>query len=387
MALIQQPAFIMMVLLALVALAEKLSHRKIFSFLGPALLVIIMAAILANIGVIPTASNAPGIYFRIFEYAAPLGIFFLLLQVRLADLRFAGLPMLLMFVIASVGTLIGCFLTWYILKPAENGVDLAYAVTGMYASTYIGGSVNLNAVALHYDVTRNGSLFALINAVDNIVGTVWLMMTMFLPLVFQKWFPRKQLKPPANNPDPNKDVRDKMFGGKEQINMEDSAILIAFGFGTLWISNLISSRIPQIPSILVLTTIALVLAQIKKIHSLQGARLFGFLLIMLFLAVIGAFCDFSVLAASGALVWFLLLWVGLMVVIHGIVTFGLGALIGMDWDIIAVSSNAVIGGSASAPVCANSIGRPDLQLPGLLAGSLGSGVGTYIGILVAEILK
>jgi uncharacterized membrane protein len=376
-----------MVLLALVALAEKLSQTKIFSFLGPALLVIIMAAILANIGLIPTAGNAPDLYFRIFEYAAPLGIFFLLLQVRLADLRFAGLPMLLMFVIASIGTLVGCFLTWFVLKPGENGVDMAYAVTGMYVSTYIGGSVNFNAVALHYDVTRNGSLFALLNAVDNIIGTVWLMLTMLLPLAFQKWFPRRQLKAPASNSVPNKDMRDKMFGGKEQINLQDSAILIAIGFGTLWISNLVNSIIPQVPSILVLTTIALVLAQIKKIHSLQGAGLFGFLLIMIFLAVIGAFCDFSVLAGSGALVWFLLLWVALMVFVHGIVTFGLGALIKMDWDIVAVSSNAVIGGSASAPVCASSIGRPDLQLPGLLAGSLGSGVGTYIGILVAEILK
>lgn len=383
----QQPAFILMILLALVAFAEKLSRIKIFSFLGPALLVIIMAAILANTGLIPSAGNAPDLYFQIFEYAAPLGIFFLLLQVRLTDLRFAGLPMLLMFVIASIGTLAGCFLTWYVLKPGENGVDLPYAVTGMYASTYIGGSVNFNAVALHYGVSRNGTLFALLNAVDNIVGTIWLMLTMFLPLVFQKWFPRKQFKTKQANSMLNADVRDKMFGGREQIDLEDSAILIALGFGTLWVSNLISSRIPQLPSILVLTSIALILAQVKKIQSLQGARLFGFLLIMLFLAVIGAFCDFSVLTASGSPVWFLLLWVGLMVLIHGVFTFGVGALIKMDWDIIAVSSNAVIGGAASAPVCANSIGRPDLQLPGLLAGTLGSAVGTYIGILVAEILK
>lgn len=387
MAFIQQPAYILMILLALVALAEKLSHRKYFTFLGPALLVIIMAALLANVGLIPTAGNAPDLYFGIFEYAAPLGIFFLLLQVRLADLRFAGLPMLLMFVVASAGTLAGCFLTWYVLKPGEHGVDLPNAVTGMYASTYIGGSVNFNAVALHYGVSRNGALFALLNAVDNIVGTFWLMLTMFLPLVFQKWFPRKQRKTKHVNSAANADVRDNMFGGREQINLQDCAVLIALGFGTLWISNLVSGWIPQIPAILVLTSIALILAQVKKIQSLQGAHLFGFLLIMLFLAVIGAFCDFSVLAHSGSLVWFLLLWVGVMVLIHGIFTFGIGALMKMDWDIVSVASNAVIGGAASAPVCANSIGRPDLQLPGLLAGTLGSAVGTYIGILVAEILK
>jgi uncharacterized membrane protein len=34
-----------------------------------------------------------------------------------------------------------------------------------------------------------------------------------------------------------------------------------------------------------------------------------------------------------------------------------------------------------------SIGRGDLRLPGILAGSLGNAIGTYAGFVIAELLK
>ena len=113
----------------------------------------------------------------------------------------------------------------------------------------------------------------------------------------------------------------------------------------------------------------------------------GFLLIMLFLAVVGAYCDINALLKSGTAAGTLLLWVTLIVFIHGILIFLIGGILNQDWDIISIASNANIGGATSAPVCANSIGRPDLQLPGLLAGSLGNAIGIYLGIIVAEWLK
>ena len=69
------------------------------------------------------------------------------------------------------------------------------------------------------------------------------------------------------------------------------------------------------------------------------------------------------------------------------VAFFVGGNLKQDWDIVSIASNANIGGATSAPVCAASLGRPDLQLPGLLAGTVGNAIGTYLGILVAELLK
>lgn len=79
MQLIQQPAYILTVLLLLVVLCEWLARKKGFMQIGAVILIILFAAVLANISIIPSAHNAPPLYGSIFTYAAPLGIFFLLL--------------------------------------------------------------------------------------------------------------------------------------------------------------------------------------------------------------------------------------------------------------------------------------------------------------------
>ena len=67
--------------------------------------------------------------------------------------------------------------------------------------------------------------------------------------------------------------------------------------------------------------------------------------------------------------------------------FGLGGLFRQDWAIISVASNANVGGATTAGVLATAIGRDDLRLPGILAGSLGNAIGTYAGVLIAIYLR
>lgn len=384
---IRQPAYLIAVLLFLVAFSEWLGKQKYFKNVGPALLVIILAAILANLKIIPSSSNVPHIYDQIFEYAAPLGIFFLLLEVKLTDLKLAGLPMLLTFLLGSAATVIAVLLSYKLFSPQDHHIPKAFAVAGMFTGTYIGGSANLNAVALEYGMNKNGTLFAAINAVDNIVTTVWILMTIFLPIVLRKYFPRKRNIPTEIGKLTDDEIKSMLDNSSAKINIIDVSVLFTLGFATLFLSKLLSSYIPQIPSIITLTTIALLLAQFPLIQKLKGSKVIGLILIMLFLAVIGAFCDIEALVKSGDVALTLLSWDFTLIVLHGLILFGVGGFIfKVDWDIIGVASNANIGGAASAPVCAATLGRKDLQLPGLLAGSIGNAIGTYLGILVAQIL-
>lgn len=110
-------------------------------------------------------------------------------------------------------------------------------------------------------------------------------------------------------------------------------------------------------------------------------------MIMLFLAVIGAFCDLHAFFQNGKDAGTLLLWNDLLVSIHGIIIFSIGGILKQDWDVVSIASNANVGGAASAPVRAVSLGRTELQLPGSLVGSAGNALGTSIGILIAELLK
>lgn len=64
----------------------------------------------------------------------------------------------------------------------------------------------------------------------------------------------------------------------------------------------------------------------------------------------------------------------------------LGGIFKQDWMLIAVASQANIGGSSTAIALAKSFKRDDLFLPAILVGSLGAGIGTYLGFFVAEIV-
>ncbi len=382
MSILFEPLYVAAVLCLLIAFAEWLSRRKFFSFLGSALIVILAAAVLANLRLLPSSTNAPALYDGIFTYIAPLAIFFLLLDVKLKDLRKAGLPMLILFGIGAIGTMAGAFVGYLLLAPQNHGVAQANAVAGMFTGTYIGGSVNLNAVALQFGVTKSGTLFAAINAADNIITTIWIVATLLLPRVLQRLWPRGGGSNAANAATIAPELE-----AKEPLRVTDLSLLLALGLGSLFLSQLVSRWLPAVPYVLTLTTAALILAQIPSIQRLRGGTVMGYFTVLLFLAVVGAYCDLGALIANGAVALTLLAWVTIIVGIHALILFGLGGLFRQDWALIAVASNANVGGATSAGVLATAIGRGDLRLPGILAGSLGNAVGTYAGLTVALWLR
>ncbi|HEX8281313.1 MAG TPA: DUF819 family protein [Chthoniobacterales bacterium] len=381
-----EPLYVLAVLAALIAFSEWLCRKRGFQQIGSALVVIIAAAVLANIGLLPSSSNAPPLYDGIFGYVAPLAIFYLLLDVRLKDLRLAGLPMLLLFLLGSVATMAGTLASYYLLAPQTHGIDKAYAVAGMFTGTYIGGSVNLNAVALAYGVTKDATLFAAINAADNVITTPWIIATLLLPRLLVRWFPRPALGRAASKSTAAAAVPPTLEA-RENIDVTSLSILLALAAGSLLVAQLISAYVPAIPAILILTTIALALAQVPVLQQLRGTRTLGYFAVLLFLAVIGAYCDLGALLANGSVAVLLVAWVTLTIAIHALILFVTGGLLKQDWAIVSIASNANIGGATTAGVLATALGRDELRLPGILVGSLGNAIGTYAGILVAELLR
>jgi uncharacterized membrane protein len=381
MSWVAEPLYVATILCLLVAFAGWLSRRKLFSYLGSALIAILAAAVLANIGLLPSSRNAPALYDGVFNYIAPLAIFFLLLDVKMRDLQKAGLPMLLLFTLGAAATMIGVLVSYRLIAPQNHGVEKGFAVAGMFTGTYIGGSVNLNAIALQYGVGKNGTLFAAINAADNIITTIWIVATLILPRILQRLWPRPVPEGAMEN------AAALELEIPERTSVLDFSILLALGLGSLFLSELVSRFLPALPYMLTLTTVALALAQLPAVQRLGGAKVLGYFTVLIFLAVVGAYCDLGALIANGTVAGILLAWVTAIVFLHALILFGIGGLLKQDWAIISVASNANIGGATSAGVLATAIGRGDLRLPGILAGSLGNAVGTYAGFVVAELLK
>lgn len=378
------PIFLLIILFLNIVIAEWLNRKKFFNHFGTGLLVIIITAIVANLGIIPASSPATPVYENIFTFIAPISIFLMLLNINLNSLKKAGKPMVVMFLIGSFATMAGALIAmWAVNGKAAIG-EYYHALGGMYTGTYIGGSTNFNAVALHYGVSQQGSLFSAATVADNIITAIWVIATLSLPQIFNKILPRvKQIEKSEKNViDENKFMSDS-----ETVKPFDIAVLIVLSFTAILISKWLSSKIPQIPTILWLTTIALLLAQIPAINHLKGHKLLGLLGVYLFLAVVGAYCDIPALMKDGSLAITLLAFVTILVFVHGLIIFGLGFLLKMDWDIISIASQANVGGSTSAMALSRSLNRGDLTLPGILVGALGNATGTYWGILIAELMK
>jgi uncharacterized membrane protein len=372
--------FILFILCLNVVVCEWLSTKPGFNHIGTALLVILLTAIEANLGIIPTTETPA--YEGIFGYVAPFALFLLLLSVNLKDLRQAGLPMLTMYLIGSAGTIIGVLTSVWLFSAPETVGKLYYALAGMFTGTYIGGSINFHAVALHYGVSKAGNLFIAATAADNIMTTLWMVATLSIPRFLQRRFPR-QLATAA----PVERATSTPYADAETMNPGDLGTLLAMGLGAIFLSKQLAALVPAIPFVLILTSIALILAQFRRVNNLRGSRLLGLFCIYIFLAVIGAYCDVASLLHDGQLAVVLFGMILVLVLVHALIVFGIGALFKQDWDVLSIASQANVGGATSALALAKSLNRPDLQLPAVLVGTLGNAIGTYLGIMIAEALK
>jgi len=240
---------------------------------------------------------------------------------------------------------------------------------------------------------RDGVLYAGAAVVDNVATTIWMAATVVLPrLLAGRWPVRGQDGGPSVAASAASGTADPDRFAAQGLTAEALAVQAGLGAAALWVSDLASAWLAAtvhlpVPSILILTTLALLLAQVPAIQRLPGTHVIGWTAVLFFLAAIGALCDLGALVRLGTLAPDLVALVGTTVLIHGLVVFGGAALLRLDPVVAAVASQANIGGGTSALALATSLDREDLELPAILVGSLGNAVGTYLGFLAVVLLR
>jgi len=374
------PIYVLVVLSLSVILAVYAGKTKFGKQFGVALIVILITAVLANLKIIPSASNSIELYNFIFKYVAPISIFYLLLNVNLTSIKNAGLPMIGLFVIGSLSTTIGILLSWKILSPEIILGEDGRIIAGMLTGTYTGGSVNFNAVALEYDFQKKGILYAGTIAVDNVITTLWIIITLTFPRILKIiWKENSNLKL-------NHKKHFEISHKNQSMDLISLMWFVFLGIISFYISEIISNSLPQIPLIIILSSIGIILAQTKFVSKLKGSHNLGLYLVYIFLAVIGAYCELSAVNELKEIGVTLLLFTCLAVMLHGVFLIVIGGLIYRDWEMIAIVSQANIGGGTTAIALAETFNRKDLILPAILVGTLGNALGTYLGFFVIYIL-
>jgi len=71
-----------------------------------------------------------------------------------------------------------------------------------------------------------------------------------------------------------------------------------------------------------------------------------------------------------------------VLLVHGLMQFGVGRLLRLSPETLAIASSANVGGTLTILPIARGLRRMDLLLPGILVGSLGNAIGTYAGFLM-----
>lgn len=382
----RDPLFILAVLAAVVALAEILVRRTSLRHLGTALVVILLAALAVNVGLIPPAAEvgAVPIYGGLLGPVAKLAIFWLLLRVNLSEVRRAGGAMIGLFVLGALGTFAGVLVGMTAVGAIEVLGDRAPGMGAMFVGTYTGGSVNFTAMAQAHDIQNEGVLFAAATAVDNLMTTLWMAVTLIVPRLLRRGG-KRTVEPSVA---PLLGVEDDT----ESVHPLDLSCLLALGAAVVWGSEFLAGRLALGSAasgiaILILTTVALLGAQLPFLRGLRGTRTIGMFAVYLFLAAIGALCDLQALRAVGDVGLTLLAMVAVALTVHGLVIFCGARLLHVTPEVAAVASQANVGGSTSALALARSLGRADLVLPAILVGSLGSAIGNYLGLAAGYLLQ
>ena len=332
-------------------------------------------------------SNRDTSVLEILSYVAiSFSIPFLLYKTNLKEILKLSKKSILSFILLTISVVIVTTLTYILFsKNIDNGDTLS----GMAVGLYTGGTPNLNAIGYFYGLDTDTILMS--NISDIIFGGIFYVFLIFVA----KPFTRLILK--------NKDNLDD-FRGKieENNNLDDSkkgiirniittllVVIISACVGLLiWILNgSVDGTMTNylVPALMLGTTIlGLILSNNKRIRNVKSNDSLGQYFACIFSFSISSMINFTNFNA-----------VAINIFIHFAIvttcTFLLHLLLckifKISSEMMITSATAGIYGPAFIPSVTKSIDASYLLPVGLILGSIGYAVGTFLGIGITQILR
>lgn len=366
-----------------------------------AIIALILAMVMANIGIIPT--SCPLYDDVVWGIVVPVGIPLLLLQCNLNKIGKLTGKMLIVFLVGAVGTTLGALIAFYALKGVYSGSvsDLA-GVASMMTGSYIGGGVNFAAMADTAGL-KGTDVAAAATVADNLLMAAYFFV--LIAIAGMKFFRSKFAHPHIDAVEAGADTSKTQaaaFWSRKDISLKDIAINVAYAVTVVWVSQIIaglfSGLVPENPNAFMdfvgkffgsqyvwITTISVIVATFftKPVEKMNGSQEIGTYLIYLFLFVIGVPANIMTVVTKSPL--FLVLCF-IMVVVNMIFCFVGAKLCKASLEDAIIASNANIGGPTTAAGMAISQGWTSLVGPAMLVGTLGYVLGNYMGTLVNFII-
>lgn len=370
--------FALMAVLFVIAGASFLAEKtRIGSHLTGAVIAILAAIAAANLRLIP--HSAPAFDF-VFGYFVPVLIPLFLFKANLRHMLFETTRMTGAFLIASVGTVIGVLIAVSLLDlsalapAADIDPELREAgIAGLFASTYIGGSVNYAALGEITGLSGDASFFSAATATDNLFSAVFLSVLALLPGL--SWLAKR-----FTQHEHGEEVQQEV--GEERISATSLTLSLAVAISIVAIGDAITAWIGMDSlRYAVITGLALIAATVfpQWMERLHGGFELGVGLAFVFFAAIAAGANLVAMVKIAPL---LIVLVVILLSVHLVVLLTVGRLFRLTLPELVTASNAAVLGATTAPALAAARGWHDLVTPGVLVGVLGYALGTFTGTAI-----
>ncbi|MBT5066834.1 MAG: DUF819 family protein [Halieaceae bacterium] len=365
-------------ILALCALAFASERTVIGQKVTGTVVVILLAIAAANLGIIPHSAPAYGF---IFSYVVPLLIPLFLFQADVRRLAREASRTSLAFLVAALGTVAGVIVAALLLDLSQLGVASELAadrreagIVGLFASTYIGGSVNYAALGEITGLSADASFFSAATAADNLFSAVFLSVIALVPGAH--WIARHFVEHTAS---------EAVHVTETVVTPASISYALAAAAGIVAMTDLLCWWL-EIPSwryaVMTLISVGLATAVPQIRVWFSGAFEVGVALSFPFFAAIAAGADIRAMISVAPL---LIILVAILLSVHLTVLLVLGRKLGLTIPELLTASNAAILGATTAPAMAAAKGWHDQVTPGVLVGVLGYALGTFIGTALFQL--
>lgn len=385
--MISNPLLIVIVLSAIEALVLGLSRhertKRYFDLLPSVFWIYFLPMLAATFGLLDPGSPVYGVITR---YLLPASLLLVLLPVDMRAILRLGPIALAMFFIGAAGIIAGAVLSFALFKPLI-GAEF-WSGFGALSASWTGGSANMIAVKEALSVPDR--VFAPMVIVDTVVPYLWMGM-MIASVGMQPAFDRWNRSKRGILDDLGERALKDSATSRSRRTASGILLCLVTAFAGSGLALLIARQLPQIKDVvstytwtIIVVSIIGIMLSFSPARTLErsGASRTGYDLLYFVLTAIGA--KASVASIGSALI---LIAAGFVIVaVHALFLLVAARLLRAPLFLVAAASQANIGGVASAPVVAE-VYQPGLASVGLLLAILGNIVGTWLGIICAQLCR
>ena len=361
--------------------------------LSGAVIALIIALCASNFNLVPT--DAP-VYDVVWGYIVPLAIPLLLFQINIHTIFKESGRLLFIFLLSSIGTMLGVVLAFFALKNYIPELD---KISGMIGASYTGGGVNFAAMVAKLEPSQN--MVASTTVADNLMMVIYIIILIGMTGMrfFRKNYPtpyinefEAQAQKSEGQTSSEAYWQPRHIGLKDiAINLAASMLLVGIAFKT---STLLKSHFSPEGGIiqemifglftdkyLLLTSFTFLALLIfkKSFAKLSGGQELGTYGIYIFFVVIGLPASIPMILTNAPL---LFAFVFIVMIVNLLVSLGFGKLFKYNLEEILLVCNANIGGPTTAAALAISKGWTTLIGPIMVVGTVGYVIGNYVGTIL-----